>query len=83
MGILEQEREIAGAGIAEHGQDAQVRALGEEASHVGRENGFRGGRRTSYQAKPSVRGLPLSRNTFARSRAFARRETDQNETNKR
>jgi hypothetical protein len=46
MRIVEQKREIAGAGIAEHGQDAQVRALGEKASHVGREHGFRGGGRT-------------------------------------
>ena len=42
-GIVKEGREIAGAGIAQHGEHAKLLAVREQASHVGRQHGFGGG----------------------------------------
>ena len=74
MRIVEQKREIARAAIAQHGSDAQARAGREEARHVGRQHGFRGGRGACDQAEPSLGALIL------RERAAARRDATEDET---
>ena len=59
MRIVEQEREIAHAVIAEHRRDAQTCVLREQAGQVGRQHRFRGGRRSGDQAEPSRAALAL------------------------
>ena len=59
MRIVEQEREIADAVIAQHRSDAQTCVLREQAGQVGRQHGFRGGRRARDQAEPSRAALAL------------------------
>jgi hypothetical protein len=76
MRVFEEKREIAGAGIAEHGKDAELGAWPEEAGQVCREHGFGGGGGTGDEAKPSLRGPLWGRD----ARAPARQEPDQNET---
>ena len=83
FGVVEERGEIAGAGIAQHGEHAELPALWEQASHVGREHGFGGGGATGDQAEPGPRGFVPSIVVAGGMDAVGRQQANQNETRKR
>jgi hypothetical protein len=75
LGVVEKQSEVAEAAVAKHGKDAHIRALREEASHVGGKLGLGGGGRTRDQAKPRLGATVLRRLCAS---GLAREEAKQN-----